>query len=258
MADTTPPTLTFLDLPELVDLSGGPVSVTYSATAQDTGGIDDVVIWFDRDVSDNIGTFPLVILNNGEASVSRSLLAGNAPGLVNVSRVEVTDDYGNERTYSKSELDALGFDTSFTISGSVADRTPPTLTYLDLPETVDLSGGPVSVTYAATAQDTGGIDDVVIWFDRDVSDNIGTFPLVILNNGEATVTRSLLTGNIPGLVNVSRVEVTDDYGNERTYSKAELDALGFDTSFSISGSVADTTPPTLTFLDLPETVDLRV
>ena len=52
--------------------------------------------------------------------------------------------------------------------------------------------------------------------------------------------------------------MSDVYGNERTYTKAQLDALGFDTSFTILGGVADTTAPVLTSLDLPETVDLRV
>src|SRR5207302_693042 len=51
VADTTPPNLTSLTFPSLVDLSGGNKPVTFSATAtDDTSGVNQVIFWFDKSI----------------------------------------------------------------------------------------------------------------------------------------------------------------------------------------------------------------
>jgi Ca2+-binding RTX toxin-like protein len=143
MADTTAPILTSLDLPETVDLSNGDVTVEFSAGASDAGEIDEVVIWYNRDVSYDTGTYSFTGIygigddwSDGQSTSVRTLPAGNAPGLVSVSHVVVSDVYGNERVYTKSQLDALGFDTLIAISNALTETLAGTA------EADKLSGDP--------------------------------------------------------------------------------------------------------------------
>jgi Ca2+-binding RTX toxin-like protein len=118
MADTIVPTLSGLNFTTKFDLRLGSKVQKYTATAQDdASGVDSIVIWFDRKLTDNIGNFGLVVLSketSGEIwSASRTISEYNPPGTYTVTRVIVTDKIGNERTYSTSEILGMGYNTSF-------------------------------------------------------------------------------------------------------------------------------------------------
>ena len=118
--------------------------------------IGDVVIWFDRDLSYSFGTganptfyeFGLSGLygstgsddwSDGRSSQELLFSSTNTTGTVDIDRVEVTDVYGNSRTYTNAELRSLGFDTSFDLIGASA---PVPVTYVaELPDVITIREG---------------------------------------------------------------------------------------------------------------------
>lgn len=124
MADTTPPQLTSLTLPTVIDITGGDQRVTFGASLLETeSGVRQVTIFLDRSFQDEIGTFPLVIIfpdfpddfSDGSGFDGRLASRFNGPGTFSVTRIEVSDRSGNQRTYLPDELNSLGFRTSFEV-----------------------------------------------------------------------------------------------------------------------------------------------
>jgi len=102
-ADTTSPTLTSLTFPTIVNLSGGNTPATFSAAAtDDSSGIYEVILWFDRNIVTDIGSFQLIGLfgfsdswADGASSEARTILTANAHGVYNITHVDVHDVAGN-------------------------------------------------------------------------------------------------------------------------------------------------------------------
>ena len=284
--DTTAPRLTSFTMPKTIDLSSGEAKLTISAGAtDDLAGVDHVYIWFDRDLaysyrpgSGSPTVSRLIGVSSGDdgwsdgASEETSYVAPtNRTGTYNVTRVEVEDKQGNERTYSADELRALGANTTLELVGSTADTTAPRLTSFTMPKTIDLSSGEAKLTISAGAtDDLAGVDHVYIWFDRDLaysyrpgSGSPTVSRLIGVSSGDdgwsdgaSEETSYVAPTNRTGTYNVTRVEVEDKQGNERTYSADELRALGANTTLELVGSTADTTAPRLTSFTMPKTIDL--
>jgi hypothetical protein len=255
VVDTTSPNLTSLTFPSIVDLSAGNKAVTFSATATDDAtGVSQVVVWFDKNIVSDIGSFSLVGLfgngdswSDGVSSETRTFLTANAPGTYTVDHVDVKDLAGNTHTYTPAQLQALGAPTSITVQGSVADTTSPNLTSLTFPSIVDLSAGNKAVTFSATATDDAtGVSQVVVWFDKNIVSDIGSFSLVGLfgsgdswSDGVSSETRTFLTANAPGTYTVDHVDVKDLAGNTHKYTPAQLQALGAPTSITLQDGLTD-------------------
>ena len=123
----------------------------------------------------------------------------------------------------------------------MADVTAPVLTGLSFPLRFDVAQGDLVANFNASAVDSeSGIRQVVIWLDRSITTNLGPFSLVGLygyedswTDGQSTTARTISQWNAPGTYSITRVEVNDFAGNSRTYTPAELNSLGFATSFEI-------------------------
>lgn len=130
------------------------------------------------------------------------------------------------------------------------DTTPPELTSFDLPTLVDLSNGPANMTFGATAtDDLSGVDQVVAYFGKSFSwsfradssnfNNYSFLPFYGIyddwSDGVARETMSISQFNAPGIYTVDRVVIRDTLNNERSYSAAQLETLGFDTQMEFSG-----------------------
>ncbi len=126
MADTTAPTLTSLTFPTTINLISGSQTLTFTAHAEDAGsGIDDVIVWFDKSLSTDIGAFRLVGIFDGwsdstpfDGSSTRTVLSADNPGTYTITSIDVTDLAGNTHSYSPSQLTAMGISTSLTIAGN--------------------------------------------------------------------------------------------------------------------------------------------
>lgn len=141
MPSTNSPTITNLVLPKVVDLSNGPLQITFSGTAQDNSGgagIKRVTIFFDKNL-DSVNGFSISMFSLGHFSGVGTLGSGftftdsftdstpdtanslitlatsNSPGIYTISEISVIDLEGNLALYSNAQLVALGLNTSFSI-----------------------------------------------------------------------------------------------------------------------------------------------
>lgn len=131
---------------------------------------------------------------------------------------------------------------SFHLRRKAGDTTVPTLTAFDFaPDVVDVSSGSAQLTLSAAAtDDLSGIGEVVVWLDRSLPDG---FPLIGLywwsGAGSKSRTLTLPAHTANGIYNITHVWVEDGAQNRRTLYPADLQALGFDTSFKVVGSTGD-------------------
>jgi FG-GAP-like repeat/FG-GAP repeat len=243
--DTLPPSLVNLTFPTSLDLTLGNQNFAVNVNANDGlgSGVYQAVLWFDRPMVTDIGSFSLMIVSNWSSTtgfVQRQVLAANVPGLVNLTRVELTDRVGNTKVYSAQQLAQLGFATSINLVGAVPDITAPTLSNLVFTSSIDVTATSSNFSINATAFDDKGVQQMVIWLDRGVSWDIGLFPLIVVSNWSGSsgfAQREVSAGNLPGFVSISRVEIKDIAGNTRTYQSSELESLGIVTQFGISNGL---------------------
>lgn len=154
-ADTTPPVLTSLNLPSIVDVSTGDIEISATVGASDgESGISSVVIEFDREPptahgADIIFSFydDLDSFEDGYSTLTQSISSNTESAIYNIGRLKVFDRAGNVRFYGKEELEYFGFPTSITvIGGPQPDITPPNITSITLPSSIDVTNGNNSFT----------------------------------------------------------------------------------------------------------------
>ena len=278
MPDTAPSRLVSLTTPTVLNLDEERVQAIFSASVSDPDGVRQVTVYYDRPLAAQYGPYDFQIIHgygndwaDGSHSYTAQILPHNIAGTVNITHVQIEDNLGNKTIVSAQELRNLGVDTSITVRSTSADTTAPTLTTLEIPDRVDLANGHGVASFSAAALDANEIDSVAIWFDRNMSYSFGTgpnpsfytFPLTGIygsssndwSDGNSSQNILISTENLPGTVGITRVVVSDLYGNARTYSASELRAMGFDTSFDLISGAA----PTLTtyVADLPDTITIR-
>lgn len=127
MADYIVPVIQRMHFPTAIDLSSGTAAFEIGVEATDNlSGVTDVVVWFDEKISyafrpdgSSFNSYRLFIVggekddwSDGEHSRTFGISDVNNPGVYSIDRVTVSDGSGNERTYSPSELQALGVDTT--------------------------------------------------------------------------------------------------------------------------------------------------
>lgn len=278
MPDTGSSRIISLDAPSVLDLRNGQVEAIFAASVQDPDEVRQVTIYYDRPLATTLGSFSLQIIHgysddwtDGSHDYTTTVLPHNIAGPLNITHVVVEDNLGNQTTVTDQALRDLGVDTSITVRSVDPDTTAPVLTELVLPDTIDLRNGNAVAEFAASANDANEIGDVVIWFDRDLSYGFGTggnptfyeFGLSGLygygsddwSDGRSSQELLFSSTNTTGTVDIDRVEVTDVYGNSRTYTNAELRSLGFDTSFDLIGASA---PVPVTYVaELPNVITIR-
>ena len=254
------PSITALSLPKEVDLKNSG-EIIISAAAFDNDGIDSVVIFFDKNVTitfNNPGvldpsTWDYLGIYGSSNSWSDGiswedyyLTSSNPLGNYEVTKIRVTDVYGYWQEYSKSQLDMLGYNTSFELIDSSIDITRPILTSFSMPTQVDLANNGELVISASAFDSESGIYDVTVWFNQNIERSYisdGT-PYNYKVHGLYGVQDSwedgvsvedwfLTNNNALGIYSIDYVEVKDNSGNSIRYYKTDLDALGFNTSFEL-------------------------
>ena len=272
MPNTGPSRLISLDAPSVLDLRAGQVEAIFAASVSDPDGVQQVTVYYDRPLATQSGAYAFQIIHgfgsawdDGNNSYTAQVLPHNIGGTLNISYVDIIDDLGNRTTISGETLRGLGVDTSITIRSTAPDTTAPVLTSLNLPDRVDLSNGNVMAEFMASGTDANALDDVVIFFDRDLTWQFGSagtydFSNVTMttddwSNGAGGELRELTQSNYSGTVDVEQVWITDEYGNRRVYTNDQLRELGFETSFELVGTPAPT--PTTYVAELPDTITLR-
>jgi hypothetical protein len=268
--DITPPRLVSFSMPATLDLSLGARNLSLRVDARDeTGGSGPgwAQVWMQQSVISPLGPSQAIMIGApggadplSDGSASRVFPVGTAtpPGVYSVYEVAVYDMAGNVKHYFDTDLAALGFNTSVTITGGVADTTAPVLTGLVLPGVVDISGGAQQLSFTAHAQDGAGsgVAGVDLFFDRDFYLDTFTGPAVSIGGFvggsdtfyDGTLNTAAYTGTLSaetalGVYNLLGAVVTDQSGNATEYTAAQLAAMGVNTHFEVRDGVPGEAPP---------------
>ena len=248
-ADTTAPVLTSLSLPGTISLSSGNAAVTATIEATDVGlGVDTVYIQLDRSFQSTYGRSYGFSLGSsdtfadGISSKTEIFTTETASGTYGIQSVTAYDKAGNYTIYYTADLQRLGFQTSFEVTGGgVADTTAPVLTSLSLPSTISLSSGNAAVTATIEATDVGlGVDTVYIQLDRSFQSTYGRSYGFSLGSsdtfadGISSKTEIFTTETASGTYGIQSVTAYDKAGNYTIYYTADLQRLGFQTSFEVT------------------------
>ncbi|WP_019499802.1 DUF4347 domain-containing protein [Pseudanabaena sp. PCC 6802] len=264
-----------------VDLSSGEGSIGLNLqVTDDSAGFNYGYVYFRSPSGQSIG----VSLRDPNNLIGGTELAGTYTGASNLysnsevgtwtfESLQLSDDRGNQRTYTSSDLTALGINPSslaFTVTNSNYDSQAPTLTNLSLTNnSMDLSSneGSIGLNLQVTDNISGFSDGYAMFHNSSGeylymnlydSNNLvngtelaGTYSVEVFDNN--------YYGNKLGVWTFDFLRLTDDNGNSRTYNSTDLTALGIDPStlnFTVTNSV-DTQAPTLTNLSLRNnTVDV--
>ena len=125
MSGTTPPTLTGLTFPSVVNLSGGAQSVTFSLSATDPAGLGNSVIFFDHPIIlENIdgSTYVAYGININGTSQTYTISPLTPIETDTISDLALLDTVGNRTDYNSSQLAALSLPSSITFTG-ISDVT---------------------------------------------------------------------------------------------------------------------------------------
>jgi hypothetical protein len=269
--DITVPRLVSFSMSSTLDLSLGPRNLALRVDARDeVGGSGPgwAQVWMQQAPLSPLGPSQAIAiglpgsadpLGDGSSSRVFPLSTATPPGVYSVYEVEVFDMAGNVRHYFESDLKAMGFNTSVTVTGGVADTTAPVLTGLVLPGVVDLSSGAQQLSFTAHAQDGeggSGVAGVDLFFDRDFYLDTFTGPAVSIGGFvggsntffDGTLNTAAYTGTLSaetalGTYNLLSAVVTDQSGNSTEYSAVQLALMGITTQFVVQDGTVQGAPP---------------
>jgi len=255
----TAPTITSFDFtPKSMDVSSAPVTVLVSLAATDPSGMDP---WVQVDfVSPSGVTYSAYDAHyvSGTTSQAFTIPAGSAAGTYSISFVLVKDKIGNSKFYRSVDLAALGFPTTFQVTSSTQDVAPPTINSFDItPKSMDVSSAPATVLVSLAATDPSGMDP---WVQVDfVSPSGVTYSAYDAHyiSGTTSQAFTIPSRSAAGTYSITFVLVKDKIGNSKFYRSADLAALGFPTTFQVTSSTQDITPPSIASFDItPKSVDV--
>ena len=156
----------------------------FTAGASDVGsGVDHVTLLFDHGAQGPYGLVNGITLSDstdsfsdGNSSYSQLFASSTSAGTYTISSAYVYDKAGNYTTYSTSQLNGLGYKTSFTVTDGTTAALPsvvvnaPAQVQEGVDATLNLSltfkavstiDSTVTVTYSPTSTATAGADIVI-------------------------------------------------------------------------------------------------
>jgi hypothetical protein len=247
MSDTTAPTVTALS-----------VQGTNTYTANEFGGLFEVLADFSDDISGfNGGTITYTSPSGNQTTYGT--FSNNQPGYYSgvtinaypeqgtwTPTLQIVDHSGNMRTYTNSQLQQMGYDVTFTVSGGTSDTTAPNVTALNVtsPRTFTASAGGGYVEVACSFSDNlSGFNGGALTYTSPSGNQstYGTFA-----QGESGYVSGITMGAYAeqGTWTPS-LSIIDRAGNTHNYTSSQLQQMGYDVTFTVSGGTSDTTKPTV-------------
>lgn len=260
-SDTTPP--------QLASFSFNPTSIDTSASSQ--------TVTVTLRITDNLSGFqtgsisfrsPSGQQNIGYGFSSSNRVSGNSldgiyqvavifpqyseAGTWRISLVGLTDVAGNTRYLNTSDLTTAGFPTDLTVT-SISDLSPPVLASFDFnPRAIDTSFSSQTVTVTLRVTDNlSGFLTGSVRFESPLGQQAVAYSFHPSNrisgdgrDGIYQIQMVFPRASEAGTWRVTSVSLTDNTGNTKYYSQAEISGLGFPTQLQVT-SVQDVTAPEL-------------
>ena len=264
--DTVSPSLSSFGISNpVVDLSNGDATLRFTAGAtDDISGVSDIYAsWrspsgeqsFSLSANDGDDLIDGTKNQGTWRSYSGELNRYSELGTWRLSYLEIDDEAGNEKEYERADLDELGFISSFEVTGGIQDTVSPSLSSFGISNpVVDLSKGDATLRFTAGATDNiSGVSDIYASWRSPSGEQ--SFSLSA-NDGDDLIDGTKNQGtwrSYSGELNryselgtwrLSYLEIDDEAGNEKEYERADLDELGYMSSFEVTtnGGVIDPIP----------------
>ncbi len=258
-ADTTAPTLISFAVSTAGQTVGPGTSILATFTADEP--ISTMIFGF----TDSVGRSYQIRTAAGAGAVTGPITNAWANGLVRLSVIDMFDGSSNRTTYfpgsvSYTPSGATGpttnpfnlADGNFTVAGSTADTTAPTLISFAVSTAGQTVGPGTSILATFTADEP--ISTMIFGF----TDSVGRSYQIRTAAGAGAVTGPITNAWANGLVRLSVIDMFDGSSNRTTYFPGSVSytpsgATGpttnpfnlADGNFTVAGSTADTTAPTL-------------
>ena len=250
--DTIPPELEEFDfIPTTIDVSAGPVDVTFTLSITDdlsgfSGG------WFGLDSpsgqqnqggSMGLGNRISGDDKDGTYEVTVTFPQYIESGIWHITILSMRDKVGNLIQPDENDLIAMGFPTELEVISIPEDTTPPELEALDFsPKTIDVSTGPQDVTFTIRITDhlsgfSGG------WFGLDSpsgqQNQGGSMGLGNRISGDDKDGTYEVTVTFPqyiesGIWHITILSMRDKVGNLIQPDENDLIAMGFPTELNVN------------------------
>ena len=257
LSDTAPPTLASMNLePASVDTTSGSRSITVTARLlDDLAGMGDGQLSFEARFTSPSGDqfVDAAFYERWQGSAQDSWYRGTMvvpqfaeQGTWAISSLAISDQVGNRRTYSRQEIDTLGFPSSFLQTGAGDTTAPNLVAFAVSPASVDTSLAARTITVTARMVDdlAGTIDGRLAFEARFRSPSGNQFidmPFYSRSTGSANDSSYQGTMTIArfaesGTWTIQYLRISDRLSNSRSYSASDLVALGFPSSFVQNGA----------------------
>ena len=253
-SDLTNPILSGIDSIDVSgndgDLSTNIIISIVASVSDGLGEIDKVFSYIRGPGDETVGNWGVLNSDKSKVTFVFSLDPKAASGVYIINDIRLYDAAGNQSFYTNSNLNSLGFESSWTISNTIADNAAPNIMSLSLTPSIsasDLNRKQIKIDLTVDDQDSD-IRDIYIRLispnnvniDQYIVDQSRMFTTVIIDNTYSH-TISLPLEYPDGRYDVSYVFVNDQALNNSRYSVLELNALGFNTNV-VFGSGNDHAP----------------
>jgi hypothetical protein len=252
--DNEPPTLGTINLqPTSGNTTSGPVTVTATIPVTDVAppgvtptGYSGGYIFLSSPTGHataeaSLSSFDLISGDNISGTYQAQLQVPQwaEKGAWTVTDVTLTDNAGNLHDYTGVDLTSITGTPTVTIAGPV-DIKPPTVTSIaPSPASIDTSSGPQTVTFdVGLADDLSGFafGDLTLTSPDTNDSSVGSFSDPTSGtdlSGHFTTTVDLPQYGPSGSWTIS-LDLTDNSGNQRLYSSADLIAAGLPGTYSVT------------------------
>lgn len=251
-----------------VDISSGSAEVEFIVSVRDDfSGIDSMLVTFESPS----GNQDIDVFINASDLISGTDLDGTYQDILEIpqfselgvwtlQQVFIQDKTGNSEFLQKQELTNLGFNPTFTVTGTT-DTEAPVLEDITIPTgtVVDTSAGSAEVELIVNVSDNlSGIDSMLVTFaSPSESQDIDVFI-----NSNDLISGTNLDGTYQGIVEIPQfselgvwtlesVFIDDKTGNIEFLQQQELTNFGFNPTFTVTGTT-DTQAPVLENITIEE------
>jgi hypothetical protein len=251
--DTEPPSLEEFGIaPRVIEPSTGPVDVKVRAhTVDGQSGVKRMEVGFQPPGREPWTAVMYSVLTDGTQAdgtqvVTFKMPAWAMPGTYNIVDVSLLDFAGNTSTFEASELEALGFPTTFEAIGP-GDTVPPEIVSVSMtPANVPAGGGTIETLVHVRDDHSGfgefpeeglsGIDLGWEWPVRGgIHETTGEVARLVsgtLLDGTWRLITNFAASAPAGPYRLAYIGVTDLAGNGGPVNRAELEARGLEAGFT--------------------------
>jgi len=268
--DMTPPVLQSLEFtPKIIDVSGGPQSITVTVRITDNlSGFGGAWLSFSSPSGQQGGTICnwVPISGNAQDGVYQDQLVipqFSEGGTWRAAWIGMRDAVGNQTSLYEADLIAAGFSTELEVQGGPDMAAPQLLEFSLSPSSIDVSGaaGTVVITMRV-ADNLSGFGGAWLSFSSPSGQQGGTICnwVPISGNAQDGVYQDQLV--IPqfsegGKWRAAWIGMRDAVGNQTSLYEADLIAAGFSTKLAVVSDPVDSSPPSLVEFSLsPSSIDV--